>query len=445
MRLTLLGLRVWSACLTIACAQGTATNMSESPAGADDGRPDGEARLIDAGTLDAGAEQDAWASSADEDARGPAPRTADAEVDGARVPEADGAAGPGDANEVDAQRPGPFEEAAAPFADAAPPLEDAQATAMPDTSVPPPPPATFAYAPSNVALAGLDFTRAPASTLGCGVTQIDTSGAVTLANWCGSAPTPLIRPQSGGPELVVLPLTGLTVAAGSTLRVVGSRPVVLMVQGTARIAGSIDVSARDAAPGPGGNSMCNESKGGNGRGTSGLDGSGGGGGGFGTQGGAGGTDIDQPGGPGIVRGNDTLVPLIGGCSGGPGGGCPGVPGGGGGGVQISVSAELTVSGSIQAKGGAGALGCGNDAGGTGGGSGGAILLEADALRVSGSMLSLGGGRGGNGQGGSVGGAGATRVGEPGGRGSDGSGSGGGGGGGGYGRLRLRGVTSCSGC
>lgn len=308
------------------------------------------------------------------------------------------------------------------------------------------PPAAFPYTPSNVALAGIEFASAPDSTLNCGTTEVDTSGAVTLRNWCGTAPKPVVRAQSGAPELVILPLKGLNLAGNNTLRVSGSRPLVLLVQGAASVQGTLDANARANTPGPGGNQMCGGSSGGDGTGNDGLDGAGGGGGGHATRGGNGGEDSGdaRPGAGGATRGNGELTPLIAGCNGGRGGGCAGNAGAGGGAVQISASSALVVSGVVQARGGDGARGCGNDAGGTGAGSGGSLLLEGATIDRRGT-LNVSGGNGGDGQGDGAGGQGANASGAAGTNGRDGSGSGGGGGGGGYGRVRLRAMGTCTGC
>lgn len=318
--------------------------------------------------------------------------------------------------------------------------------ALPDAAMPLP---MFSYVPSNVVLTSLDFASAPSAALACGNTEINTAGAVTLTNWCGAAPRPVVQGQAGAPELVVIPLRELSVAMGNTLRVVGPRPVAFVVLGPVSIAGELDVSASGAMAGPGGNNMCGESKGGDGRGTTAVIGSGGGGGGYGTPGGPGGaaTNVSEVGDSGEPRGTASLVPLIGGCGGGPGGGCTtSQPGAGGGAIQISASAGLVVRGAIRASGGQGAAGCAEDAGGSGGGSGGAILLEGTTLDVVGAMLRANGGAGGEGQAGGAGGAGANDAqsgGAPGARGP--LSGGGGGGGGGYGRVQLRAAATCSGC
>jgi hypothetical protein len=276
--------------------------------------------------------------------------------------------------------------------------------------------------------------------------------AVATVQWCGSAPTPIAQDQAGGPQLLVLALRGLTVAANTTLRVIGSRPLVIAVDGDVTVEGTIDASGSGVTPGAGGNVSCGSSTGGNGSGSTGrFDGaSGGGGGGFGTAGGRAGTaDTDGSdvtgGSAGAVRGNAELEPLLGGCAGGRGGGCSTNGGGGGGALQITASGSIDVSGTLRANGAAGATPCGqnDEGGGTGGGSGGALLLEAESVDTSGATLQTHGGNGGrNGTydgiydcGGSNGGGGSTSASNAGGNSINCQG-GSPGGGGGYGRQRV---------
>lgn len=454
-----------------ACAQGTGVD----PSAVDDDDLEQDASSIvardaaaerDGGTQDASAPNEApktpdggtSANLAPEpDASTHSPQGADARVEEAGPPGTEPPTPPKkDAGAaVDAARP------TTPARDAAPPAppKDAATNEPRDAEVTPPEdaseperdagnePATFAYQPSNVDLAGIDFANAPVAVLDCGTTQLDTSNAVSVQNWCGNAPKPIVRAQGNGPELVIVPLRGLTLANGSTLRIVGTRPVAFVVNGVVSIVGTLEASARGTTRGPGADFMCGRSQGGNGTGNSGNDGAGGGGGGFGTEGGRGGSDTGNAtrGAAGATRGSATLVPLLGGCSGGRGGACDSNAGAGGGAVQISASETLTVSGTIRASGSEGQRGCVNDSGGGGGGSGGAILLEGERTVVGGATLRAEGGQGGESQGGVAGGNGASNANAAGAAGRDGNGSGGGGAGGGYGRIRTRGNASCSGC
>ncbi len=352
----------------------------------------------------------------------------------------------------------------------------------------------FLYTPSNFdpAPAPMNLASSGTVTLNCGVSTFDSQN-LTFGNWCGQIePTPVVRTQPGGPDLVILPLLGLTVAAGSTLDLLGNRPVILAVYGDAVIDGQVDASASGATPGPGGNaSDCGN--GGNGlHDATGDDGSnGGGGGGFGSAGanGANGHQCTDCGGgsAGAVSGAATLVPLRGGCRGGDGGSSAGDAhgGGGGGAVQISTAGALKVTGTVSAAGGGGRRGSNHEDGGGGGGSGGAVLLEGDSVSISSSarLTANGGGGasgndtngangdhgddgsqtgtsrapGGTGDYGGDGGDGGASAGAPT-SGSEGQnectnwiivcleytpGAGGGGGGGGVGRVRINRATTCT--
>ncbi len=296
-----------------------------------------------------------------------------------------------------------------------------------------------------------DFSHAALSfgtavTLSCSPT-IDTSQppASMLSGWCGAAPTPVIQTQPGGPDIVVVPMSSFTLDAGRTLRLIGSRPVVLAVRGDARINGTVDAGAVGTTPGAGGDdarngpiatdgqvagSDCAVFANGSGEGME--DGSrslGGGGAGLRTNGGFGGGErgnfrcykaangyeckpycpdaacdnsfIDSSSrfaannsvhyGVVPIRGlaapDQDLSPLRAGCAGGKGdrrsaGGLY-FGGSGGGAVQITVTGTLAIGagGIISAGGGGGSIPSGND-GGSGGGSGGAILIEASVLDLS---------------------------------------------------------------
>lgn len=137
-----------------------------------------------------------------------------------------------------------------------------------------------------------------------------------------------------------------------------------------------------------------------------------GGAGFGAAGGVGGNGKDagfeKGGSAGVVYGNGTLVPLLGGSG---GAGIRGASGGGGGGAFQLVAGKKVVIGDGTNAGGINAGGCGGVGGsmggpGGGGGSGGAVLIEAPSfdLRPNG-VVAANGGSGG------VGGGGAGIAGE----------------------------------
>lgn len=216
---------------------------------------------------------------------------------------------------------------------------------------------------------------------------------------------------AGGPELAVLRVAHITVAAGATMQVTGARPLVIIVGDSASIDGLIDAGAHGPVPGPGGGGP-NEGPGagrdGTRRGAEHTD-SGGSGGSFGEVGGAGGSSDDGVTvvleGPGAAAayGDPTLPILQGGSGGGAGAPdvCQRMPGGAGGGaLQISAANSIRVgpTGKINAGGGGGRPGAGDPdclwgGAGSGGGSGGAILLQASRIDNQGAVSANGGGGG----------------------------------------------------
>jgi hypothetical protein len=221
---------------------------------------------------------------------------------------------------------------------------------------------------------------------------------------------------AGGAPLGIFVFHDLMIGAAATVRFTGRRAAVVLVGGSAKIAGVIDVTAGHvmrAAPGPGGGA------GGDGAGpaqgcgggapggaASKIDG-GGGGGGAGMAGGDGGAVTAALVGAGGAQCLPMLLePLQGGSGGGRGGpggaATPAVGGGGGGALQITALGSLEISGTINA---AGAGGDGGSAaamdggGGGGGGGGGAILLEAPEVIVEPSAIVAANGGGGGGGGG----------------------------------------------
>jgi hypothetical protein len=348
------------------------------------------------------------------------------------------------------------------------------------------PPCAFPYAPTNYDPGMLNYVAAPVVNLDCSPT-IDTS-TLAVTGWCGgTTPTLVTRTQSGGPEVAVLATRDFTLVAGRTLRVIGSRPLIISINGNASILGNVNARGAGAQPGAGGNSACSAGAiGDNGGHDSGGDegSAGGAGGAYVTPGGGGGDGNGGPGGAAAstVESTATLA-LRGGCQGGNGGGSGGgrQGGGGGGGIELSVAGTLTMSGAgarISTSGGAGARGSSDEDGGGGGGSGGMVLVEANALNITGGWVTANGGGaasgnatnavngangsdgldngsgttpGGAGQG-DGGGGGGVGAGASAGAGSGGDGNtyfffiggaGGGGGGGGRGRIHYRGVTSCN--
>jgi hypothetical protein len=213
------------------------------------------------------------------------------------------------------------------------------------------------------------------------------------------------RGQLGGPELALLAVDALAVVEGATVRVVGTRPFVIVARREIDLAGVIDAGARGAVPGPGASDQ--------GRGSDGASRQtncdpGGGGGGHAQPGAASGAVCQQAGAPGLSHGDAAISVLVGGSSGGSGspGACPvAARGAGGGAIQLTSYGRIRFAptGGVTAGGGGGGGGpeCGlnNAGGGSGGGAGGAIFIEARALAIDGETRvdGGGGGAGGNGQ------------------------------------------------
>lgn len=226
-----------------------------------------------------------------------------------------------------------------------------------------------------------------------------------------------IEDTGEGTDACVLVVGNMGVGPGSTLRVEGSRPLIVVASGNITIGGELDASAVGPESGAGGfrggvqDRVDGDGLGGGMAGEhieSFDDGGGGGGGlcGFGGGGGDGGAAAGGEGGdraPTMWR----LEPLVGGSGGGRGRGAflaggtsnAGLGGAGGGAIQLSAQGSIAVSGAILVGGGGG-LGGDVQGGGSvnwgsggGGGSGGAILLEAPVVDVSGFLNAAGGGGG----------------------------------------------------
>jgi hypothetical protein len=297
------------------------------------------------------------------------------------------------------------------------------------------------------------------------------------------------------PMVALIKVRTLEVQQTGTITVRGPRPLVILVNDTATINGTIRVETVPATlecDTPGADAANSEHGSG-----------GGGGGGFGVNdrntagaaGGAGAGASGQPGGlPGAGGGADAspgalaLSPLRPGCSGGRGGSHQGGAlydnrGRGGGAIQIAARVRISIvnigpvtSGRIEAGGGGGGPGPDDDGtgislvGAGGGGSGGAILIEAPTVVLNGARLCANGGGGGGSSDnldsgsaggcstqGAFGGGGYGGYGGEGGRGGTGPqdatpgsasigtsvAGGGGGGGGGVGRIRINGMLTAN--
>tara|TARA_R110002096_G_scaffold436021_1_gene665233 strand:- start:104347 stop:105603 length:1257 start_codon:yes stop_codon:yes gene_type:complete len=215
---------------------------------------------------------------------------------------------------------------------------------------------------------------------------------------------PDIVTQVGGADLVVLTYTDVELASAARLRVVGTRPVVIISTGDMEIAGRLQATRRGVLTGAGANIDVGCATGAGTDGALQIDsldrmaGSGGGGAGFGTAGGEGArlvnsNDNNSPG--GTTAALLTLEPLRGGCKGGSGGGDGGAGGDGGGALHLAVAGTLTISGLVTASGAGGFGVTGTSSGGGGGGSGGAVLIQAGSF-IDDGIITVNGGGGGEG-------------------------------------------------
>jgi hypothetical protein len=280
---------------------------------------------------------------------------------------------------------------------------DATVDARPDAG-PPPIADDVAHVPDDGEFAGTaDLALATAL-------RIDTT-ALTIDDAAPPAGVVFdVWPQDGGgPELAVLHVRRLDVAATGRVRVTGRRPLVVIAGADIVVAGIIDAGARRSEPGAGGAAAGGgPGAGGIGR-TSLRSDSGGGGGGHGATGASGGDAGCDLGGcsldggaAGVAYGAPTLAILQGGSGGGAtpmvDGCAPKATGAGGGAIQLYAATTIRISGAIGAGGGGGAGGsrcASNWAAGGGGGAGGAIYLQAPALALTGIVAANGGGGGGS--------------------------------------------------
>jgi hypothetical protein len=242
--------------------------------------------------------------------------------------------------------------------------------------------------PSNGLAEELDLAEAaPALVVdGGGTVFFDTVDQVegTTATIADQAFEVIVVPGAGtAPDILVVPVASLRVVADTTFSVQGARAIAFVSWGDVRIQGTLRVVAGRSAD-------VEEDCWGNASTPAGNDDDipGPGGGSFATFGGNGGSVPGTIGGQGQAGGelvgNQTLVPLRGGCPGGSDG--LGGPGLGGGAIQIASRTAITVSGALGANGGGGCVS-------SGGGSGGALLLEAPVVTVGGGLYANGGGGG----------------------------------------------------
>jgi len=249
------------------------------------------------------------------------------------------------------------------------------------------------------------------ATLGNNVV-IDTTNLTITPAVAGLRIDPL-TPEPTGPQVMLVRAHGITIPAGATVIVRGSRPLVLLAD-VIRIGGLLDAGGKLAVPGPGGATLVAPAPAGNGgagvhRGS--YADSGGGGGGHGDLAGVGGIGSSgcgtaaPSGAAGAAWGSVTLDVLRGGAAGGQGSAAvctPAVVGAGGGAVQLSALTMLVIesTGAVNVGGGGGGAGVncgGSDTGaGSGGGAGGALYLDAPTVQRDGALAANGGAGGGGG-------------------------------------------------
>ena len=176
-------------------------------------------------------------------------------------------------------------------------------------------------------------------------------------------------------------LVAATELSVTSLRVTGSRPLVLVATGSITVDGVLDVASRRTATGfelgaAASSPACVP-------GQTPSAGGGGPGGSFGGRGGNGGAGTLNVAESAFAT---SITAFRGGCAGLDGDGSPASGGPSGGAVYLLARTQITVTGSINASGaGAGP--------GGGGGSGGMIGLEAPVVSVSGAVFANGGGGG----------------------------------------------------
>ena len=272
-----------------------------------------------------------------------------------------------------------------------------------DGSCGPRPGMAFGFMPANVNPAMLPMPAPTTITIN-GQAGFNSTTNTISGGW-SSMPTVATVMTSTGPASVVL-FDQLSMNAGSTLRLTGDKPVILVAY-TAMLLNNatIDASGRGQTPGPGGHLGCGTSNGGAGSSMNTASG-GGGGGSFHSAGapGGGGSTFLTGGTAGPIRTRGRFD-LIGGCSGGRGGGSQGGEGGAGGGaIQLVARYGILADASRILVNGAGGEGAGGmsgmtgPGGGGGGGSGGVAFIQAPYVTLTRSVLLSNGGGGGEGAG-----------------------------------------------
>lgn len=317
------------------------------------------------------------------------------------------------------------------------------------------------FIPSNLDLTGIDVAALGDVVINEAPCDVRSDERAACPSVDTSRTAFKVVDQPGGGKLGVYFARNWHVEPNAVVRISGPYAVAFVALDTFSLEGTLDVSThRDDMSSGGFKAPKNEAGGkidgaGKGAGRAGSPTSGAGGGGYCGAGGQGGSSGGSASAGGSAYGTDTLIPLVGGSSGGLG---ELFAGSGGGAVQIVAGKRLVIGalGVIHAGGAGGSFGGGPGAKqqpGSGGGSGGAILLESLVVEHAGLLAANGGAGGGRDQGedarattkpatsaysseGTAGGEGSADVTVVGGNGVTIPDQAGTGGGGGAGRLRI---------
>jgi hypothetical protein len=251
----------------------------------------------------------------------------------------------------------------------------------------------LAFAPSNVDLSGIDLSKVGDFVVD-GDCTIDTD--TNLAS-CGDGAGVLgfkVATQSDGTKVGVYVARSMTIAAGKSLTVQGSLPLVFIALETITVGGLLSGSSREDVGVAGGQTQKTQRTMGAGRGGGGAGTAtaASGGGSYCGVGGAGAAETGAVTPGGATYGTPELTPLARGSSGGA---ADSSGGSGGGAIQLVAGTSITIEATGVVGVGAGGGGFGGISGqeANGGGSGGAILLESLAVTVAGTLAANGGGGG----------------------------------------------------
>ena len=266
----------------------------------------------------------------------------------------------------------------------------------------------YAFAPSNISLAGIDLTAITDVDLSTDC-AVDTDVGPTAGGTCLTNAAETTLTQSDGSKVHVFVVKSLKVEPAAHLSINGPAaglPLVIVALGDMTILGTFDAhAAGDTAYGGGFQSTQDSQKGagpGGGPAATGTGGStlgaGGGGGSYCGKGGQGAleaTATPPASAATAPYGTPEIVPLIGGSSGGAG---TFGAGAGGGAVQLVAFGAFSMgAGSyINVGGGGGRPAVSSNTGDNsgGGGSGGSLLIEASTVSIAGILAANGGGGGG---------------------------------------------------